>query len=157
MKRTRITDINSLGIPACFDSFLMGAEVYDSSCSADARVYFLDKDGGYYLKTAPKGSLKKEADMTAFFAKSSMTAQVLDYESAEADWLLSARVKGEDCTFAPYLAAPEKLCDTLAEIMGALHTTDGTGCPEPDYTARYFRTVEANYRAGMFDGGETGR
>lgn len=31
--------------------------VYDSSCSPTARVWFLDRDGGLFLKSAPAGRL----------------------------------------------------------------------------------------------------
>ena len=40
-----------------------GARIFDSSSSPEARVYFIDKDEGYFLKTAKKGSLQKEATL----------------------------------------------------------------------------------------------
>ena len=45
MKRTRITpDLDA--IPTEFHPLLKNAAVYDSSCSPEARVIFIDKDGG---------------------------------------------------------------------------------------------------------------
>ena len=56
MKRTRIQpDLTQF--PEIFHPFLDSA-VFDSSCSPTARVWFLDKDGGYYLKKAPKDTLR---------------------------------------------------------------------------------------------------
>ena len=52
MKRTLLT-IDPLIFPAEYRPLLTGADIYDSSCSPAARVYFIDRDGGYYLKTQP--------------------------------------------------------------------------------------------------------
>ena len=66
MKRTLLT-IDPLTFPAEYRPLLSGAPVYDSSCSPAARVYYIDRDGGYYLKTQPvaKGSLRLEAERAA--------------------------------------------------------------------------------------------
>jgi kanamycin kinase len=61
-------------LPERFISFIEGAKIYDSSCSREARVYFIDKDDGYYLKTSAKGTLKTEAEMTAFFNTKGLAA-----------------------------------------------------------------------------------
>jgi kanamycin kinase len=53
--------------PAELRSFLSGAKLYDSSCSEQAKTVFIDKDGGYFLKSAPKGALKREEVMTRYF------------------------------------------------------------------------------------------
>ena len=39
--------------PAEFHELLAGAKIYDSSCSSRARVVFIDRDAGYFLKSAP--------------------------------------------------------------------------------------------------------
>ena len=84
MRRTRILpDMNS--IPEMFHPLLCGAPVYDSSCSPEARVWFIDRDGGYFLKSAAKGTLAAEAQMTAYFHQKGLGAQVLSYESLERD------------------------------------------------------------------------
>ena len=49
MKRTLLSRIPE-DVPQEFERLLQGATVYDSSCSPEARVYFIEKDGGYYLK-----------------------------------------------------------------------------------------------------------
>ena len=130
---------------------LRGADIYDSSCSDAARVIFIDKDDGYYLKSAPSGTLKTEAEMTRFFHKKGMAAEVLAYTPLEKDWLLTARARGEDCTFRGYLERPEKLCVTLAEILKMLHETDFIGCPVTDRMAGYTELADYNYRHGIYD------
>lgn len=138
-------------IPACFHPLLQDATVYDSSCSPEARVYFIDKDGGYYLKTAPVTTLQHEAEMTAYFQDKGLAPAVLAYHRADADWLLTERVCGEDCTDPMYLADPKRLCDTTATLLRTLHETDFSGCPVQNHTERYLGTVERNYKSGEYD------
>lgn len=149
MKRTLITPELS-AFPEQFQPLLQGVPVYDSSCSSTARVYCIDNDGGLYLKTAPKGTLAKEAAMTGFFHSKGLAAQVLAYESLDADWLLTARVPGEDCTDAMYLADPQRLCDTTAQLLRMLHDTDPIGCPI-NRTVDYLATARKNYQEANYD------
>ena len=150
MKRTPISlDLHTL--PEDFRAFAEGAAAFDSSCSREARVIYLDKEGGAYLKSAPKGALAREAKMTRFFHEKGLAAEVLAYYSEDRDWLLTRRVPGEDCIHADYLAEPKRLCDTTATLLRQLHETDFSGCPVPDHTARYLATAERNYQAGLFD------
>ncbi len=150
MKRT-LLDREKLDFPAPFRHFLKDSCIYDSSCSPEARVYYIEKGGGYYLKTAEKGSLGREAEITRYFGEKGLAAKVLDYLSEDRDWLLTARVPGEDCTHATYLADPKRLCDLLASVLRELHETDHAACPVPDRMTEYFGTVDANYQMGMFD------
>ncbi|MBQ9132556.1 MAG: aminoglycoside 3'-phosphotransferase [Clostridia bacterium] len=151
MKRTKIEHI-PVEVPQSLLPVLQGAILYDSSCSPEARVWFVDRDGGYYLKTACAGALNREAEMTRFFHQKGIGAEVLDYRTeGERDWLLTRRVPGEDCTHAKYLEDPKRLCDTLATLLRGLHETDPTGCPVPLRTQDYLRTVEQNHRKGMYD------
>ena len=150
MKRTLLEHLPR-GIPDEIGRFLDGVRVYDSSCSPEARVHFLEKDGGYYLKTCIKGSLAKEADMTRYFQKKGLGAEVLSYHSDEADWLLTSAVAGEDCTHSMYLDDPKRLCDTIAEHLRALHETDFSDCPVDDRNAEYLALAENNYRTGNYD------
>lgn len=137
--------------PAKFNCFLNGADVFDSSCSREARVYFIDKGQGYYLKNSKKGSLEREALMTRYFHKNGFGAEVVDYVSEGSDWLLTTAVKGEDCTFHKYLDNPKKLCDTYAEILRMLHETDFSDCPIKDRISEYIALAEENYRTDNFD------
>ena len=150
MKRTLVQP-NLNDFPTPFRHLLENCKVFDSSCSREARVWFLDRDGGYFLKSAPKGSLAREARMDRYFHGKGLTSAVLDYRSEERDWLLTARVAGEDCTHATYLAEPERLCEAFAAALRALHEQPCADCPVSDRMAEYFATVEKNYRAGTFD------
>ena len=138
--------------PAVFGELLRGASLYDSSCSHAARVIFIDRDGGYYLKSAAAGTLRREADMTRWFGEKKLGAEVLDYRTEDGqDWLLTVRVPGEDCTHADFTSSPERLCDLTATLLRELHSVDTAGCPIPDHTARYLALAEHNYRAGHYD------
>ena len=150
MKRQPVQS-NMSCFPSRFHSLLEGAPLYDSSCSPNARVWFIDRDDGYYLKASPKGSLQKEGALTRFFHAKGLGAEVLDYACLEEDWLLTRRIPGEDCIFPAYLDDPKRLCDTLAEALWMLHSTDPQGCPIPNRTADYLAAAERNYRAGHYD------
>ncbi len=67
MKKTLIAGV-PYGIPEKFKGLLSGGTVYDSSCSPEARVYFIDKQDGFYLKIADGGRLHglQEVKMISF-------------------------------------------------------------------------------------------
>ena len=138
-------------IPKEFHSFLDGAAVFDSSCSPQARVWFLDKGPGFYLKKAPKGTLQKEVALTTFFHSKALGAEVLASESLEEDWMLTLRVPGEDCLWQPYREDPQRLCDTTAQLLRMLHETPTEGCPVSDRTKEYLATAQRNYLEKSYD------
>lgn len=150
MKRTPIRPELS-EFPAEFHPWLTGARLYDSSCSARARVVFIDREEGWFLKSADPGTLKKEAELTRYFHAKGLAPKVEGYVSAQRDWLLTKRIPGEDCTEAMYLREPKKLCEKLAEILSELHAASFEGCPVADRTAESLAAAEKNYRAGQFD------
>ena len=150
MKRTP-TAIDLAAIPCAFHSLLEGASVFDSSCSPEARVYFIDKGCGYFLKTAPKESLAKEAVLGKYFHQKGMSAPVLLYLSEEKDWLLSERVLGEDATHQKFLAEPKRLADLMGSVLRELHECACEDCPVQDRLESYFPLAEQNYNAGKFD------
>ena len=148
MKRTKI-DTAAHEFPAFVQPYLIDATLYDSSCSREARVYFIDRDEGYYLKRAPKGALEREASLARFVSSIGLGASVLDYRSEGDDWLLSTRVRGEDCTHDDYLSDPVRLAETLGKLLRTLHNRPTAGCPFV-HTEHYRACVERNYRAGVF-------
>ena len=150
MERKRIQP-NLGDIPARFHPLFEGAEVYDSSCSAVARVLFIDKEDGFFLKSTPVGSLKREAVMTEWFHGKGLAAEVLAYEEDTQDWLLTRRLPGEDCIHRAYLGQPERLCDILGERLRQLHELDGVDCPGKDKMDEYVALAEKNYRSGNYD------
>ncbi|MCL2194714.1 MAG: aminoglycoside 3'-phosphotransferase [Oscillospiraceae bacterium] len=116
-----------------------------------AAVWHIDKDDGYFLKRAATGKLQRQADMTRYFHDKGLSAEVLADVSTEQDWLLTAKVPGDDCVAEKYLAQPERLCDILAERLAMLHALDFSDCPVQNHTKEYLATVERNYRTGEYD------
>ena len=150
MNRTPIQpDLSA--IPEVFHPLLTGCPVFDSSCSPEARVIYLEKDGGLYLKSARKGSLKQEAEMDAYFASFGLGPEVLVYHTEEADWLLTRAVKGEDCLHPDYLADPDRLAETIAQMLFDLHHREYSACPVQHHTERYISRAVENRKAGRYD------
>ena len=148
MKKTRIAALPD-GIPTDAVAILAGGDVYDSSSSPEARVYFIDRGDGFFLKRAERGTLSCEADMTAYFHTLGIGAELLGYFSNEYDWLLTRRVVGEDCTHL--LHDPKRLADTIGAELRRLHETDFSACPIKDRTSRYLALAEGNYLTGNYD------
>jgi kanamycin kinase len=137
--------------PTELQSFLTNAILYDNSCSPEAKVTYIDKDNGYFLKSAPKGTLERESVLTRYFYNKGLSANVLSYISSEQDWLLTEKIGGDDCTASKYLEQPEQLCDTLAELLRTLHSTDYAGCPIPNHTECYLVNAERNFKTNHFN------
>ena len=56
MKKTLLTTLPN-NIPERLLPLFSGAPVWDSSCSPEARVLFIEREGGIYLKSAAAGTL----------------------------------------------------------------------------------------------------
>lgn len=120
--------------PPVFHPFLNNAKIFDSSCSREARVIFIEKGGpaaggGLFLKSADKGALAQEAVMTEYFHSKGLGACVVKYLSADKDYLLTQKIRGDDCIAPKYLENPARLCDKIAEILHNLHKLDFKDCP----------------------------
>ncbi len=150
MKRTPIQPELS-GIPEIFHHLFRDTLVFDSSCSKAAKVYYIEKDGGLFLKSAEAGSLQQEASLDAYFHGFGLGPEVLEYRRDEKDWLLTRRVPGEDCTHGEYLANPNRLAETMARMLWDLHRRDPSACPVQDHTARYIARATGNFAAGHYD------
>ena len=150
MKRT-LLDFIPQEFPDKIKNFIGNSKIYDSSCSPEAKVYFIDREDGFYLKRNAAGKLKSEAVMTSYFNKKGLAPEVADYFTDSYDWLITRRARGEDCTHGEYLANPKKLCDTIAYRLRELHELDFTGCPVMNKTEIYIATVNQNYRTGNYD------
>lgn len=148
MKKT-LTAVDPLTFPKALRPYLRG-EVYDSSCSRDARVLYL-RDSHMFLKCAAAGTLAAEAEMTAYFHSLGLSVEVLDFCTEGEDFLLTAAADGEDATHPRYLADGRRLAAALGERLRALHETAADGCPVPDRTTSYLAAVREGARAGRFD------
>lgn len=137
-------------LPGQLLPFVQNAPLFDSSCSADARVWFADRDGGYFIKTAPKGALKAECEMNAYFHSLELGPQVLCYVQEEADWMVTAAIPGHDCTHDTYLQDPKRLAETTGRLLRMLHDRDPSGCPGPDLNKSYAHRAMRCRRDGAF-------
>ena len=151
MKRTPILSLPEW-MPDDILRFAKGAFIYDSSCSPEARVYFIDKGEGFYLKSAPRGALAREAQLCGYFHTIGLGVEMLSYTSeGEYDLMLTARAAGEDCTHALYLSDPKRLSVTIAEQLRMLHECDASLCPVQDRMSSFFALAESNYKSGNYD------
>ncbi len=151
VKRTRIQADPSV-YPRALSTLLSDAVIYDSSCSPEARVIYIEKDAGYYLKTAAAGTLFREAALTRYFSEKGLSAEVLYYETAHGmDYLLTSRVEGEDCCDKRYLDDPKRLAVLLGERLRALHETGFEDCPVKNRMEDYLGTVRENYEKRKYD------
>ena len=128
------------------------SDIYDSSCSKEARVFFIDKEGGLFLKESSAGSLEKEAALTSFFHSKGMSSEVLYYGTrCDKDYMITRRIPGEDCTHKTYLDDPERLCDLWAGLLRSLHETDPSGCPVKDRIDTYKAAVKEGFGGEYFE------
>ena len=157
MKRTP-AQVNIYDYPEALREYLRGAAVFDSSCSKEAKVLYIDEDGGFFLKEAGAESLKTESLMTEYMHSLGLSAELLYYGfHGGIDYLLTRRIPGEDCTDARYLSDPKRLCVATAELLRKLHETDGTACPVQDKILRYAGSVRkgfdgCSYEPALFSG-----
>ena len=149
MKKTLIPSL-PMWLPEEIRAIGHGSDIYDSSSSPEARVYFIDRDGGYYLKVGAAESLRREAEMTEYFHKKGLGADLLSYISGEKDIMLSRAMAGLDCTSEKYLAEPKRLAVTMGELLRELHSRPTSGCPVRRMP-EYLDTVRKNYERGLFD------
>jgi len=149
------TALDLSALPGELRTLCENAPVFDSSCSKEAQVWLVQKEGGLYLKKAAGGSLAREAKMDAFFAEKGLGPQVLFYregkEKESSDWLLTKAAGGEDCTHALYVNDPKRLAETMGTLLRSLHEQDGCGCPCLDVRTDCLETVRTNYESGRFD------
>ena len=145
------TFLDPLSLPEEYREIARGVPVYDSSCSREAKVYFIDRDEGYYLKIAKRGTLGREAIMDKYFFSKKMGAPVLNYSALDRDYLLTGRVVGEDLTHGDYTADGVWLADTMGTLLRSLHETDGGDCPVQDRVAEYLELAKNNYISDNYD------
>ena len=136
MEKKRIV-IDKNEFPAEIYSFLDEAPLYDSSCSEEAKVFFIEKDSGYFLKTSAEGTLETEAIMTKYFHSKGLSAEVCLYIRGNRDYLITKKIPGEDGTAEHHISEPERLCKIFAETLARLHHTDFYDCPLKSITSTF--------------------
>ena len=146
-----LTQINIENYPESLRPLLAGADIYDSRCASGAEVLFIDRDCGYFLKSMKRGELEAEARMTKYFGSLGLGANVISFEQTDRDYMLTERVRGEDCTDSRYLSDPKRLCELYAELLYDLHQRDFTDCPVQNRIESYSALAFENYRTGNYD------
>lgn len=122
-------DLSTLNLPAALSDWIGDARAYESSGCSGAQTLLIDRDGGAFLKIAPKGALQRSAEMQAFWAEKGLSARVLMFCSEDRDFLLTEPVPGK-CGVAPeHIAEPERLSALFGRSLRALHDCDASGCP----------------------------
>ncbi|REE89048.1 hypothetical protein A8990_107144 [Paenibacillus taihuensis] len=98
MRRTATTfQIES--VPLAMQPYLQGAAFYDSSCSKDAQTYFIANAASTdaFLKISRKGTLVREAAMTAYIHQHKLAPKVIAFDSDEQqDFLLTEALKTDE-------------------------------------------------------------
>jgi len=150
MQKTPVTADLAV-FPQQMHDFLRHAQLFDSSSSPEAQVWFIDKGEGFYLKRAQKDALADEAALTGYFYNKGLGVEVLNYISDEQDWLLTRAAAGEDCTHLSYLAQPERLAQLLGMQLRTLHELPAANCPVKNSTALYLSRLREGYEKGLFD------
>lgn len=124
MKKTE-TQINIHDFPEELHPYLAGADIFDSSSSPKAKVYFISPR--YYLKVGERGTLMHEAFMARWFYKNGRGVEVIWYGGSDRDYMLTNAAEGEDCT--AFLDNPERLCSVMAGAMKMLHSLPAAELP----------------------------
>lgn len=117
MRKTKI-NINIDDFPAELHDLLRSGEIYDSSSSPNARTLYCT--AGFYIKSAPSGSLTLEADLGRRFHSMGLGVEVIHYISAQQDYLVTRSALGDDLTH--HLDDPEMVCRVLASALRMLHS-----------------------------------
>lgn len=143
--------VNFNEYPEELQSLLCCDKIYDSSSSPEAKVIFLDKDNGYFIKKSAKNSLKNEYLMTQYFHSLGLTSESICYLSTDFDYLVTRKIQGNDCSYHKYLDNPKKLCDTIAENLIKLHNIKQINCPINNHTKKYLELAHENYKNDRYD------
>lgn len=146
-----LIDKSGLSIPDAFLSLIENADIYDSSSSPEANVYFIDSESGYFLKRGLINSLSKENAMLEFLSSRELAPDVLAYLQDKDDWLLTRKAKGKSCISSEYMQNPIKLVESIAEPLVMLHSLDYHDCPIKNRTGDYLESYSANKQAGIFN------
>jgi kanamycin kinase len=129
MKRIE-TSFNIESLPLIIQEYAKTARIYDSSCSENAKTFFLMGAVKSYLKIGRKGSLEKESQMMEFLSRHGVAPRVMAYVSdSSEDYLLMEAITGEDGVSGGHLENPSKLAGVFGEYLRMLHSLPTRGCP----------------------------
>lgn len=118
----------------------------DSSGCSGATTWRVETEPYCYLKIAPAGALRQDAEGLRWFSGGPfLTPQVLEYCSAEQDYLITAPVPGTPAFESPWRDDPRRMAALLGEALRAFHEAyDPSGCPLHNSVADMLARVERN-------------
>lgn len=140
-------ELNINDFPAELHELLLLGDTFDSSCSSNATTLYCD--AGYYIKIDDKGELALEAELCDRFFNLGLGVKVIQYISADKDYLVTQSAVGEDLTH--YLDDPKKLCDLLAFSLRRLHGQPLGDAPESSRHQRYLDSANGEFSGGYYD------
>lgn len=123
----------------------------ETSGMSGAKTYYLDRDGGYYLKVWDAGKLKKEFAALNFFSQYIDTPELVGYKSEGRDYLVTRPLPGKSASDPSRLKSPELLAAALGKILREFHDKNISDCPFSNSVEDMLARVEKNYATGMFD------
>ena len=132
--------------PESLHPFLENSKAYDTSSHSGAKVLYLDR--GYYLKIDSKENLHQEAQRIKWFVKENLGVPLIQYISADKDYLLTKAADGLDATH--FLQEPEKICQAMAKALRELHQLRPADFPTNHHLAHYRKVAQENYEKGYF-------
>ena len=139
-------------LPAAITNWINAAPLTENSGQSGAQTYFIDGDKPAYLKIAPKGQLKKAADMQSYFASKDLSADMCLYESLDRDYLIVSAIAGEDGVSDKHVAQPARLAEQFGLSLKRLHATSLADCPEQNRMAAWLDMVpDADFRQDHLD------
>ena len=116
-------------MPAEIRQWIGDADMRDCSSSPKARVVRIEREEGFYLKSAAPGMLKNEAAMDDFFFRQGVGPKVEGYWSDAKDWLLTRALPGTSGIDECWLEDPKRLSALMGEELRKLHEMDRRNCP----------------------------
>lgn len=105
----------------------------------------------YVIKVDKKGALSNAAKMQTFLSSHGFSPEVVYYESADRDYLISKRAAGENATGKQYISQPERLAAALGKIASSLHALPKDACPVSGMTGAWKKKIDQLSGNNHFD------
>lgn len=134
--------INTLSLPDEIIKWIGHSTIYESSGHSGAKTLYIDRDDGAYLKIAECGTLHRSYVMQNFFYQQKLSAPVINYISADQDYLITTAIKGENGTAKKYISNPKRLSEVFAQSLRFLHDINVTDFPLEDKMTALIKSAE---------------
>jgi len=153
MNQSERIDKETLHLPTEISAWIGNAAVYENSGHSGVQTVYIKRDNGAYLKIAGRGVLHRSAVMQDFYYHCKLSSPVIQYLSADRDYLITAPVKGNDGTSEKYIADPERLSEVFAHALRFLHDISIKDCPFADKMPDLLKMAETvMFRQSHLDG-----